>query len=178
MIIRNMKRGSYHYGNAKKYDENNKYPAMWKNFDKNWTYFKNGKMQDESSGTSNVINDGIESDSEKEGLIWERENGSEGSMSGSSQGSKDTQFKQSYWYHDYGTTGPKAGDWVNPEYYNLLFGKKDIHFGTYYWLACRSVYLHDDYCDFGIHLVRADSRDCFVRGAHFYESKRRNEHGW
>ena len=71
--------GPYHYGNAKRYDINNKYPIMWQKYDKDWVYFKSGVGQTDV-GNSNIITEGTDNASEKEGIIWEKENENEGSM--------------------------------------------------------------------------------------------------
>ena len=123
---------------------------MWEKYDKNWAYFKSGSGQD-GAESGNIITEGNNVTEDKEGLIWERENESKGSMSGGIKVNNATRFKQSQWFKNYGSV-PSVSDWVNPEHYNLLFGESE-HFDVFCWLACRYVQLGNSSCSFGLQQI-------------------------
>ena len=64
------------------------------------------------------------------------------------QGSNDTTFKQSYYYHNY-----NQSEFINDAYYDLIFGKDDDSWKEAYWLAGRYVHLWEKSCDFGLQAV-------------------------
>ena len=95
--------------------------------------------------------------------------------SGIASGKKDTVIKQAFWDKNYGNM-PTASEWVNPKYYNLLFGEKDSHFNEGYWLSCRYVHLYDSSCVFGLYRMHAYSDSCKILGIALYSSNRLNDY--
>ena len=147
--------GTVYFGSSKTYSDTPKYPAMWGTYDSHWTY---------------EYKDGAKSGSDEECETWEREYG-DGMITGEGTGSNNTDFKQSYYAHDYLN---HKDQFINKEYYNLLFKTENgsDYLDRYYWLAGRYVHLYGIYCDFGLQGVYAYSSFCGVRGNYLYCSNR------
>ena len=99
---------SIYYGEVIKYsdistdEKEPQYPKMWDEYDKEWNYqYENG--------------DKIGVD--KEGTKWETIGTEEERMNNETiEGDISTEFKQSYYAHDY-----KQDEFINDEYYDLIF---------------------------------------------------------
>ncbi len=129
-----------HFGETKTYNDNNQYPTMWGENDKEWTYEYNKK-------------DKTATGRDKECKKWEAIGTKNGQMNDTmNTGSNSTSFKQSYYYHDY-----KESEFINDAYYNLIFSKADGNWAKGFWLAGRCVHLYEDYCCFGLFNVYSTS---------------------
>ncbi len=136
-----------YFGESKNYSSSNQYPAMWDKNDKEWTYgYDKGKKL------------GLGED--KECKKWEEIGTKDGLIEETMhQGSEQTTFKQSYYYHNY-----KESEFINDAYYDLIFKKADDNRTGAYWLTGRYVHHYENRCGFGLQCVNADSTDCRVGG--------------
>ena len=117
-----------YYGETKTYTVNYKSPAIWSSHDNTWTY-KYDKTTKKGTGDKSTE------------VPWEQEYGSD-TETESGNTTKDTEFTQSYYYHNYLN---KEEEFKNTKYYDLLFEDgKGQYFNKSYWLAGRYVHLHDD----------------------------------
>ncbi len=131
-----------YFGETKTYDENHTSPAMWKTFDSQWDY---------------NYSSGAKTGDDKECDIWEEEHGYT-QENGTDAGDASTEFKQSYYYHQY-----NESEFKNSQYYDMIFKDgegKSIE--KNYWLAGRDVHLYSSYCGFGLHYVYAHSKKPFI----------------
>ena len=113
-------------------DEKSKYPEMWETTDKNWTYEYNN-----SKATGG----------DKEGVIWEKIG--TGNIEGKiKDGTANTKFKQSYYAHNY-----KENEFINDNYYDLIFKDSKGNNTSTYWLESRYVSLDNEECNFGLSYV-------------------------
>ncbi len=127
--------GTIKYGDTTTSSNNNYYPLMWGDNDKNWTY----------------KNDNGEITGDKEGLIFEKGNEKEYISDVKSQaGDSSTQFRQSYYSHWY-----ERSEFKNPKYYDLLFNTK---FDCFYWLATRAVRI-EHVIGYGLQHVNSESAE-------------------
>ena len=143
---------SIHFGETKTYSNGNtKYPSMWEENDKNWTY---------------EYDKGTTKGRDKECKTWEVI----GTCSGMKDGNASTEFKDSYYGHSY-----KQNEFTNDKYYDLIFKKADGNEAGSYWLACRYVELHRDYCEFGFQRINASDGATSLFGTYVYWSDRYTE---
>ncbi len=144
---------SIYFGATKTYTDNHKYPAMWGENDREWTYeYKDGKST------------GIDEECKK----WEEICTDEGLVgSDMNDGNESTIFKQSYYYHEY-----NENEFINDEDYDLIFEKINGQPTGAYWLAGRYVHLFESFCTFGLQQVDAYSSRSNVGGYILYHSAR------
>ena len=145
-----------HFGESKTYPENNKYPKMWNDNDKNWEYGYDSENKSETG-------------SDAECKIWERQGKGEGKLdSNLTKGDNNTIFKESYYFHKY-----QKNEFPNQKYYDLIFGVLDCEKGySDVWFAGRCVRFLGDYCYFGIQGMYSDaSENCAVNGSGLCHSK-------
>ncbi len=142
-----------YFGATKTYTDKNKYPVMWNDNDKDWTYeYKDGKM---------TVKD-------KECKKWEIIGKEDGLMDNEmNTGSSDTIFKESYYWHIY-----NKNEFINDTYYDLIFEKSRDQINSEYWLAGRYVHLYENFCDFGLQRVSAKDGVNLVSGFLLCESNR------
>ena len=127
-----------HFGETKTYTTNNKYPDMWNENDKNWTYKYEG---------------GTVTGGDKECKTWGVIGTGEGQMDDDmNNGDTTTTFKQSHYRHDY-----KRNEFINDKYYDLIFRKTNGSLIGACWLSDRFVHLFEDYCYFGLQVVTGNS---------------------
>ncbi len=123
---------SIYFGESRPYTNgNNKYPNMWNDNDKEWTYEYNNKEKTATGG-------------DKECRKWEAiGNGNMGNTL--NDGTTSTKFKQSYYWHKY-----NKDEFLNETYYDLIFKMDSESNSDGFWLAGRYVLLLEEHCDFGI----------------------------
>ncbi len=128
-----------YFGESKTYEASNQYPAMWNENDKEWTY--------------EYSKDNGSSGEDKECKKWEEIGTKDGKMEGTmNQKSKETTFKESYYYHNY-----KESEFINGAYYDLIFKESnDGQPAKEYWLAGRYVQRLNNCWNFGLQCVGAD----------------------
>ena len=134
-----------YYGEVKTYTDYFYSPKMWYKNDSKWNYIYENKTGDSSCE-----------------YPWEQEFGYE-SETGKGDTTASTEFKQSYYNHNYMN---KEEEFKNSIYYNLLFlnSDKDEFFGKGYWLSTRSNHLFSDFCQFNMCGVNVLGGDCCVGG--------------
>ncbi len=118
-----------HFGETKTYNDNHQYPTMWGKNDKDWTYeYRKGEMigKDKECKKWEIIGDGKLDNTMNEG-------------------NSDTEFRQSYYVHDY-----KENEFINTAYYDLIFKKTESGDRDSFWLEGRYAFLRDDGCNFGL----------------------------
>ncbi len=122
-----------YFGESRAYTNgNNKYPKMWNENDKNWTYeYKEGKItgQDKECKKWEVIGDGNMGDTVNDGT-------------------DSTKFKQSYYWHGY-----NEDEFINDAYYDLIFKTSSGEDTGFYWLEGRYTHLYQDICTFGLQFI-------------------------
>ncbi len=144
-----------YFGESNTYETSYKYPAMWDKNDKEWTYEYNHKEKTSTGG-------------DKECKKWEEIGTRDGLMEETmNQGSEQTTFKQSYYYHNY-----NQNEFINDAYYDLIFKKSSEQTTGAYWLPGRYVHLYNDNCVFGLQDVGTKSDDKIVSGGGLYNSNR------
>ncbi len=121
--------GQYKYGSTVTFTNTprqHQYPKIWE-LDNQWDY--------NSDGT----------DTDKEGLIWEKENGYIDNTE-TCNVTNSINVKNSVWNHDYEENSIPT-DWINAKYYDLLFKNNEVMFDKIYWLSSRQVTVHptEDY---------------------------------
>ncbi len=126
------------FGEPKTYENSNTYPKMWNENDKDWSY-----AYDKQNKTAT----GADGECKKWEVIG---NGDMENTTG--KGTSNTEFKQSYYEHKY-----ERDEFINSEYYNLIFKKDDNSNVDSYWLAGRSVLLFNPQCGFGLNHVYFDA---------------------
>ena len=143
------------FGETKSYD-NAQYPEMWDKNDKEWTYEWN--------------DNGTITGGDKECTTWEKIGSGEGTMGNNMSGGSGSQtFKQSYYSHSY-----RKNEFINDEYYNLIFEKSNGDYAGDYWLAGRYVHLFKSCCDFGLYNVLSSEIYILVQGNHVCDSNRKS----
>ncbi len=139
---------SIYFGATKTYENYNQYPTMWEENDRNWTYEYNKDERGKKCST------------------WEVEGNGE-IDEGMKQGSNLTVFKQSYYYHIY-----NKNEFLNDQYYDLIFKKTDGTQAGWYYIAGRYVFFYEESCEFGLQVVCGGSKDSYVHGVSMCNSKR------
>ncbi len=137
---------SIYFGATKTYSGDNvQYPDMWNDNDKDWTY---------------KYKDGNRTGGDKECEKWEVIGNSNGQMSNKmNTGDEKTEFKQSYYYHDY-----NKNEFIKSAYYDLIFKNKDDSDVETYWLGGRYVHLYENSYDFGVQFVSISDGKYRVHG--------------
>ncbi len=140
-----------HFGETKTYDDNYQYPAMWNENDREWTY-----EYDKGKKTANG--------GDKECKKWEIIG--DGKLDNTmNEGNSDTEFRQSYYAHDY-----KENDFINREYYDLIFKNTNGDNIDLYWLEGRYAFLRENSCNFGMQVVEITRGLKVVGGAGMIDS--------
>ena len=151
--LTNSDDNSIYFGETKTYEINNKYPDMWGENDKDWTYEYDNKNK-KATGR------------DKECKIWEAIGTEEGQMENQMiQGSKETIFKQSYYKHIYG-----QNEFINDKYYDLIYKKNKGDNAGSYWLAGRCAHLYEEKCSFGLQRVNANGVSLSVVSSSLFTS--------
>ena len=136
-----------YFGETKTYPENNQYPKMWDDNDKEWKYEYNKKEKTATGG-------------DEECKKWEAIGTEDGQMTGTmNQGNKNTIFKQSNYTHSY-----EESEFVDNTYNDLIFKKSDEQPAVTYWLTGRFVILYDSACAFGLQYVNPGTKSVSGRG--------------
>ncbi len=109
--------GEIKYGMEIKRTNSEKYPAMWEQNDRNWTF-----------------KDGIEED--KEGLIWEKEKVGNEILKDKTMSEENMILKTSYWYHIF---KGRESEFKDERYAEMVFGSNTSMHVSRVWLASREV---------------------------------------
>ena len=145
-----------YYGEIKSYTENFQAPVMWSSHDAIWNYECN---KDTKKGTGDPSSENP----------WEYEFENTVETNTGSTTNNNTNFKQSFYHHNYTN---KEEEFINSNYYDMIFKSENGKPAGYYWLAGRYVRLNQDKCSFGLHMVVAIENSFSVFGDDVFYSDR------